>query len=160
MIATLTVLLLAATKWMLAVFLELSGGNRFWASALTLWSGGMAGVLFYTFLGRWTFRLLRSWSRPNTPVPDRPEKVHFNRVKRLIVRVRQRHGLLGIAVLTPVFLTVPIGTVAANIIEPRKSTVLVYMALAFAVWTLLFCQLDHWLQFNIGEWYKEILHKP
>jgi hypothetical protein len=157
-LAHLTVLLLAATKWMLAAFLELSGDNRVWASALRLWLGGMGGVVLYTFLGRWLFGL---WQRvnqaPAVGASGETRKVRFSRLKRFIIRVRQAHGLAGIAVLTPIVLTVPIGTVAANLLEPRRGRVLVYMSLAFGFWTLFLCLLDFGFQWNLGPWFKSVL---
>lgn len=152
---------------MMAVFVELAGANRFWASAFRLWGGGMMGVLFYTYFGRWTFSMWRRYGFPYRSERKQIErsgqsgKVRFNRMKRLIVRVRQRHGLLGIAALTPIFLTVPIGTFAANLIEPKKSRVLLFMAIAFALWTAVFCLLDNGFDWNLGHVFRSALHnKP
>lgn len=133
----LPILLLAASKWMMAVFLVLAGQRfGFWTALALLWGGGMAGVLLYTYLGEFVFR----WWRRAFPVPE--GKVRVTRLKRFIVRVRRRHGLAGIAAVTPILLTVPIGTVAAHILEPDRRKVLVAMALSFGLWALAFAALD------------------
>jgi hypothetical protein len=133
MIVSFTILLLAATKWMMAAMLVIALDMNFFWSLLLLWGGGMTGVLIYTYLGAMLFSIWRS----AFPVPDRRHRI--NRFKRFIVMVRQRHGLMGIAFLTPIVLTVPGGTIAAAIIEPRRPRMLLYLAIAFAFWALVMC---------------------
>ncbi len=138
-----SIFLFTATKWLIGVFLILGGDRGFWMSMALCVGGGMSGVLVYTYLGRLFYTL---W-RKIRPSPN--GKIHFTRLKRIIVRVRKKHGLAGIAFLTPILLTVPIGTFAANIIEPRKKYVIIYMFISFLIWSALLCGMEVWQKLEI-----------
>jgi len=145
---SLTVLFFLATKWLLGVLFILGSDLGFWPSVFWCAGGGMLGVVFYTYLGQLFYRVWRRFR----PVAD--GRVRFTRLKRVIVWVRRRHGLTGIAVLTPILLTVPIGTFAANLLEPNKTLVLGYMAAAFLFWSLGLAGLDAWLQLDLLAWLR------
>ena len=137
MIFSFSILLLAATKWMMAAMLVIAVDIGFLWSLMLLWGGGMAGVLAYTYLGAMLFSIWRS----AFPGPVRQNRI--NRFKRFIVIVRQRHGLLGIAFLTPIVLTVPGGTLIASIVEPRRPRMLLYLALSFAFWSVVISSISY-----------------
>jgi len=145
---SVTILFFLATKWLIGVVLVLPGDRGFWTSVTWCAGGGMLGVVLYTYLGQLFYRIWRRFH----PLPK--GRVRFTRLKRIIVLVRQRQGLAGIALLTPVLLTVPVGTFAANIIEPDKRLVLSYMAIAFFLWSVGLVGLDSWLNLDLFEWLR------
>jgi hypothetical protein len=144
----LSIVFFISTKWLIGVVLILSGDRSFWESMAWCIGGGMTAVWVYTYLG---YLGLFVW---RTFYPVQENKLRMTRIKRIIVKIRQRHGLAGIALLTPVLLTVPIGTFAANIIEPSKKIVMAYMLIAFTMWSSVFCGLEAWLQLDVLEWLK------
>lgn len=144
----LSIFLFTTTKWLIGVVFVLGGNRGFWESMAWCVGGGMTGVLLYTYLGYLLFRL---WRRLH-PVSE--GFVRFNKLKRTIVRVRRSRGLAGIALLTPVLLTVPVGTAAANLVEPRKLRVIGYMFCSFLLWSALLCGLESWVQLDIFEWLR------
>jgi hypothetical protein len=113
----------------------------------------MLGVVVYTYLGKLFYRVWRKFN----PAPD--DKVRFTRLKRIVVIVRRRQGLVGIALLTPVLLTVPVGTFAANIIEPDKRLVLGYMAASFFLWSVGLVALDTWLNLDLLDSLRSLFGK-
>lgn len=128
--------LVLATKWFAGCALVVGMDLNFYQSVLIAWSGGMIGVAIYTYLGHWTGGLWRG-ERYQSRL-----KTRISRLRRIVVLIRQRQGLLGIAFFTPILLTVPIGTFSAMVIETRKSRVMLYMGVAFAFWSVTFCALD------------------
>jgi hypothetical protein len=130
------IFLVLVTKWFAGCALVVGMDLNFWQSVLIAWSGGMTGVAIYTYLGHWMGGL---WRRQDS---RSRLKTRISRLRRIVVLIRQRQGLLGIAIFTPVLLTVPIGTFSALVIEPRKSRVMLYMGIAFAFWSVTFCALD------------------
>ena len=61
----------------------------------------------------------------------------FSRFSRTLVKIRQSYGLPGIAVLTPVFLTVPVGAFMAASLTSNKKQIALQMGMAFLGWSLL-----------------------
>ena len=150
---SITILFFLATKWLIGVVLVLPGDRGLWTSVLWCSGGGMLGVVVYTYLGKLFYSVWRKFK----PAPD--DKVRFTRLKRIVVIVRRRHGLLGIALLTPILLTVPVGTFAANIIEPDKRLVLGYMAASFFLWSVGLVALDTWLNLDLLDSLRSLFGK-
>jgi hypothetical protein len=115
----------------------LAGLGMIWANDFTFFQsvliaigGGMLGVLIFSY----GFDLNRKiWSYY---YPNNSKIVKFSKRKRLLVNLRKRIGLIGISLLTPIFLTVPVGTVLANTIEKNRMRVFYYMLLSFSIWSL------------------------
>lgn len=152
----LVIVLLCATKWLMGLVAVLIVEPGLWTAVGLSFGGGMLGVLFYSYLGHIAYRIWRLWH----PAPKKGIRV--TRMKRLIVTLRRRHGLAGIAALTPVLLTVPIGTFSALLIEPRRARVFLYMAMSFGFWSVTLCILDHTFDHRIVESVKSLFqpHRP
>lgn len=130
-------------------------------------TGGMLGVVVFTYLSGPIFRLehlivlyfrkireKRSekkspFSHPLADVNEQPE-IHyeyvdrytrkrniFNKRNRRIVLIWKRFGLAGIAIITPVLLSIPIGTIIANSLAKNKKKILIYMLASVIFWSVL-----------------------
>jgi len=79
-----------------------------------LWTnvGGIAGIYFFAFLSG---KVIAWWNltfrRPRLSSTEKEEQTKkiFTRRKRRIVRIKQRYGLIGIVVSTPILLSIPVG---------------------------------------------------
>ncbi|CAN5394683.1 hypothetical protein BH11BAC2_BH11BAC2_23420 [soil metagenome] len=125
--------------------------------------GGMLGVFTFTYFSKPIFngwhKLIHSiknlFKKPekfSPPVVDvdpgvevhyeyiekksGPEKRVFSSNSRKIVKVWKTYGLMGIAFLTPVILSIPIGTVIANSFEGNRKKIFVYMFFSILLWSL------------------------
>src|SRR5687767_12183198 len=90
-------------------------------------AGGMAGVIMISFFSQW---LLAGWSwfkenkhrlfnlSSTQLIPltrsKKAKKMVFSRRNRKIVKYWNKFGLMGIALVTPVFISIPIGTFIAT----------------------------------------------
>lgn len=129
--------------------------------------GGMLGVFVFTFFSDkihqlWTIlkikfkKTFKNDSNYSEPVADidapvkikyeyvdhnqEPKKVFTKRNRRLVTIFR-KYGLFGIAILTPVLLSIPIGTVVANSFEPKKRKIFLYMFISILFWSTLMVSL-------------------
>ena len=66
-----------------------------------------------------------------------PRKI-FSKRSRKIVRIWRKYGLMGVAFLTPVLFSIPIGTIIANSFETNKQKIFVYMFLSIVFWSVTF----------------------
>ncbi len=79
-----------------------------------LWTnvGGIAGIYFFAFLSD---KLIAWWQhsfikkRLAGKRPGKEKKV-FTKKNRRIIKIKQRYGLIGIALTTPFLLSIPVGT--------------------------------------------------
>jgi len=129
--------------------------------------GGMLGVVVFTFFSdkihqgwlmiklkfKRTFNNNSNYSEPvadiDTPVKikytyvdghQQPKKV-FTKRNRRIVTIFRKYGLFGIAFLTPVILSIPIGTIIANSLEPKKRKIFLFMFISILFWSTLMVSL-------------------
>ena len=79
-----------------------------------LWTnvGGIAGIYFFAFLSgkfiAWWKRTFKR-SRRDSAKKEEHKKRIFTKKNRRIVRIKQQYGLIGIAVTTPLLLSIPVG---------------------------------------------------
>lgn len=79
-----------------------------------LWTnaGGMLGIYFFAYLSD---KLILWWHRTfgekiKSRKPLKKSKKIFTKKNRRIIRIKQRYGLMGIALITPLLLSIPVGT--------------------------------------------------
>ncbi|NBQ48390.1 MAG: hypothetical protein EBU33_08055, partial [Sphingobacteriia bacterium] len=64
----------------------------------------------------------------------------FSSFNRRIIRVRQKFGLAGIAFITPILLSTPLGAFIAERFYRDKKKIILYLSLATIFWALaLYC---------------------
>ena len=68
-----------------------------------------------------------------------------------MVWIRSRFGLTSIALLTPLFLQVPIGALIAVNITKNYKKVTLYMLCSFTAYSLVFCGLYYSFHVNIHD---------
>jgi hypothetical protein len=106
--------------------------------------GGMLGVLVYLYL--WTL-ILKIYYRF---FPKKPKPIKFKLLTRKLVLFIRRYEVWGIAFLTPLLLTPPLGTILAASIEPNKWRIKLIMLLSFSFWTIIILALKYLFQIEIG----------
>ena len=75
-----------------------------------------------------------------------PPKKIFSRRSRRMVRIWKRYGLVGLAALTPVLFSIPIGTFFMIRLEKNRNKIVLYMFVSITCWSLIittFFQLAH-----------------
>lgn len=115
-------------------------------------AGGFLGVLFFSFI--WDF-LISMWFKVyhnmvNHHIGEKfvpqflkkrysRKKQVFTRKNKRYVKVKQKFGIIGIAVLTPVLFSIPIGTFLAIRFYKRKMSTMVYLFGSVCFWSLIIC---------------------
>ncbi len=127
--------------------------------------GGMIGVIIFMHLSDWLIsiwekvrqlifkRKRRRNEMFSAPVADTPEflEIHYQYVEsmvpptkkiftkrtRKIVRIWKRYGLMGLAALTPVIFSIPLGTFFMTRLEKNKKKIILYMFISITCWSLI-----------------------
>ncbi len=107
-----------------------------------LWTniGGILGIYFFAFLSDkvivwWnnTFRKKRMQTRVR-----RKEKKIFTKKNRRIIRIKQRYGLLGIALATPFLLSIPVGTFLVVRYYHSSRVKFSYLIVSNILWSVIY----------------------
>ena len=134
----ITVFLLGTVKFVFgAVPLALSFGFSFFEAVVVTTLGGFTGVLAFVALSDIILRKLkeRRLKKKHDQDPT-PKKKMFSKKNRLIVHVKHRFGLLGIAVLTPLLFSIPVGCFLAIRYFKDKQRIIIYMFASILFWSV------------------------
>ncbi|REJ85213.1 MAG: hypothetical protein DWQ44_03880 [Bacteroidetes bacterium] len=125
--------------------------------------GGMIGVVFFMHLSEWLMDLWdafrhKFFHRKNKkqlfspPVADVegdieihyeyvehaiPKRKRFTPRTRKLVRIWKKYGLIGLAALTPILISIPIGTFFMTKLEKNKKKIILYMFISVTSWSLI-----------------------
>jgi hypothetical protein len=162
----LAVILLSSVKFVAAPpFAYLNKAYTFTTLEIILYCviGGMLGVIAFTYFSEslfsfWRFIKKKLTKKKYSQVPfsepivdidnpptikyeyieqNSPPKKIFSKRNRRIVLIWKKYGLVGIAFLTPVILSIPIGTLIANSLVPDKKKNMVYMFFSVLFWATI-----------------------
>ena len=98
-------------------------------------SGGIGGTIVYTSLSA---ALIRWWENfKHSRNLFKKNKV-FTKANRRIIRIKNRFGLTGIAILTPVLLSIPLGAFLAERFYKKKLKVISAISLWVVIWSVVF----------------------
>ena len=99
-------------------------------------AGGVFSTIIFTYLSdviiKWWDKLKDKWVTKKGP------KKHFTKANRRIIRIKHRFGLIGIAALTPVLLSIPLGAFLAERFYKDKKKVILYTAISLLVWANIY----------------------
>ncbi|MBP9186240.1 MAG: small multi-drug export protein [Bacteroidia bacterium] len=128
----ITVILTSAFKYIVGVTSAIGLKLNFIETMLCSVLGGMLGVIVYLYL--WNgiiFLFHKIW--PPKPKQHKPVGKHRRKILKFIIK----YEIVGIAILTPILLSVPVGTILAATFEPNKWKIKLYMFISFVAWSLI-----------------------
>ena len=104
-------------------------GFSYFEIALYCAIGGIIGSIAFMFFQQ---GIELTWRRI---FPKKAKQKTFTWRNKLVVRVKQRFGLVGIAFITPPLLSIPVGTFIASSIWKNKTQVLVALVASVIFWS-------------------------
>lgn len=152
----LIVFVLSSVKFLLAPPLSFGMGLGYLETLATTSAGGIMGVFLFFYLSRALIRLYDKFARPYVHVsihwiaeklnaghlaekyfPLYRKKKVFTFTNRLIIKIRNKYGFIGIVILTPVLLSIPLGAFLAARFYPRRQFVVLYLSASVILWSLI-----------------------
>ncbi|OFX19244.1 MAG: hypothetical protein A2033_05210 [Bacteroidetes bacterium GWA2_31_9] len=109
---------------------------------ITTTLGGFVGVLLFVFLTDYIvliWNYLASITKINT-IPlvvnnsNQPKKI-ITRRNKMIVKIKNKYGLIGLAILTPVLLSIPVGTFLCIRYYPNYKKTILLLFLSIVLWS-------------------------
>lgn len=108
-----------------------------------LWTnvGGIVGIYFFAFLSEkliaWWNRNFRR-SRLSSDEETEHKKRVFTKRNRRIVTIKQRYGLIGIAVSTPFLLSIPVGVFLVVRYYRSSRSKFLYLIASNVFWSIIY----------------------
>jgi multidrug efflux pump subunit AcrB len=121
-----------------AVPLALAFGFSFWKTIAVTCSGGFVGVTLFVNLGEYLVRKARERRERKRAEGKLKPKRAFTRTNKIIVRVKRNFGLPGIALLTPLLLSIPLGSIIAMRYFRHKDKYILFWSFSIASWRFIF----------------------
>jgi len=148
------VFLLASVKYVITFPFALLIGLNFTQTLIAVTLGGIAGFYFFYHMSGHAIKRVhhvKTFFRKHTPHSIRlrfrqmvlwrkhmtGERV-FSKKNRMIARLRAKFGLVGIVILSPVILSIPIGAFLLNKYYPKQKMAKPYMVLSIFNLTSVF----------------------
>ena len=128
----LVVLLWSSFKFVFGFITALLSGFSFVETLVYNVVGGMLGVIFYLYVWDFVVRLKRKYY-PAKPIVG----IKISKRRRFFVKLIKKYELVGVVILTPTILTVPIGVIIAATFEHNKWKIKRMMFFSFLGWNLL-----------------------
>jgi hypothetical protein len=135
----ISIFLLSSTKFLLGVGAVLLTDYSFGKAFSVIAIGGIAGVIFYLFL----FNLIVKFTQKRGP------KIKFSKWRRFMIHLKQKGGLLGIAALTPIILSIPLGIALSISLQAKKRNILLTHCISIVFWSVTLLGVKHYLGYDL-----------
>ena len=132
----LVLALTASVKYLYTPPIILGLGYSFWETLFIMLAGGLAGILAWYFAGGLLMQGLSWIGGKIWPKSNKPKK-KFSRKNKFIVRTKARWGLIGLAVITPCIISIPIGTLLAVRYFRNDWRTLPYLLISTVAWAVV-----------------------
>ncbi|MCB0795099.1 MAG: hypothetical protein KDB88_10210 [Flavobacteriales bacterium] len=144
----LSIVAAAMVKFAVSPIWSYQLGYSLWETVAFTSLGGVVGVLFFYRISGWLMRKARIRRLRRALAAEAAGKLparSFTRGNRLIVKVKRGHGLHGLAAITPVLISIPIGAILAakyfyhdrRTIPVLISSVLIWSVVLSSFWTVV-----------------------
>lgn len=107
------------------------------------------GAIIGAFVLPFIFRLISTFYY--SVFPKRDKEIRINKLIRIMVKLIKKYELYGIAFLTPLLLSVPVGVVLALALDEDKWRIKRYMFFSFLGWTLLIYAISALMHVKVDE---------
>lgn len=138
---------LSTVKLLFAPGTAIASGLSLPAAMVTTSSGGCSGVVFFYYFGHWFSEKFSTVLRRHAggkSLKNRATKpiTVFNRRNRLLIKIKSRTGMIGLAILTPTIISVPVGSVLAARYFYESKWMLPLLLLSTIIWSILLTYLS------------------
>lgn len=139
----------SAFKYIFGFITALGVGFNFVEVLITNVGGGMLGVIIYLYLWDLIVKVYRRFFPKK-----KKDGIKISKTKRWVVKVILKYEMYGLAFLTPLLLSVPVGTLLAAALEEDKWRIKRFMFFSFLGWTLALYGLKMLFGIHVDEWFN------
>jgi hypothetical protein len=108
---------------------------------------GVFGVSVFIFLSDFLFKLWDQFAYRYLPKKDPSKKKIFTKRNRRYVKLVKTYGLMGISLLTPTIISIPVGTILARRFFENRWQVYAYLCGSVVLWSIALSAILHFPSF-------------
>jgi hypothetical protein len=112
-------------------------------------AGGILGNIVFTYMSAAILKAIHNYRVMKGKVH---RKKIFNRVNRTIIKVKRKFGLTGIAFVTPMFMSTPLGAFIAEKFFKDKKKIILYFTISDLFWFFVLYTLFTLFNEQINDW--------
>ena len=128
----ISVFLMSGIKFFAAPLLAKTFGFTYLETILVTTLGGVLGVFLFFNLGS---RIVNFF--PNYFKPLNTKRKIFTKKNKFYVKLIRNYGLFGIAIFSPILISIPVGSfLAARFFEDQKTKALAILCAAVLIWSV------------------------
>jgi hypothetical protein len=124
-------------------------GPDFLTVMLVSCGGGIVGNIVFTNLSAAILKAIHNFRVKRGVIH---KKKVFTKFNRRVMTVKQKFGLAGIAFITPVFLSTPVGAFLAEKFFKDKKKIIVYLSVATVLWGFILYFILKFFHGGLKEW--------
>ena len=129
---------MSSFKLMMGIpFALLVYGYSFHETVMMTSFGGILGVVVFTYFSEWIINMWNRFVKRTSTNRHGKKKQIFTRRNRLIVKVKSKFGIMGIAFISPSFITIPVGTFILVRYFRNKKKIIAYESASVVFWSVL-----------------------
>lgn len=112
-------------------------------------AGGITGNIVFTNLSAALIRWRHNYRLKKGKIHKKRIFTTFN---RRIIRIKQRFGLTGLALLTPLLLSTPLGAFLAERFFRDKKKIIIYLSISVIIWSIVLYFVILWFHDSLKGW--------
>jgi len=144
----LSVVALSSLKVLPGLALSLVYQMNVFEIFITLSVGGILGVFIFTFLGEQIRNGIKK--RRQRKQKDNPKPLKIRKARK-ILRIWNKWGLVGVAILTPPMISPPFGAIISVAFRAKRSQIILYLCISVVAWAALFAILGEQILDLLGK---------
>lgn len=138
----LSVISLSSVKFLFAAPTSIALGFNFIETVILCIIGGSLGVLVFTFSSQYVYKIIDFTTKPFRSKKKISKKKNGN---QLAEKIAKKYGLVGLSIVTPSIISIPIGTLLAIKLFPDKKKVISFLIFSVIIWALILASAGDYL---------------
>ena len=106
----------------------------FITSLIVLIGGGSLGTIVFYYFGSWINKMFDKLFKRK----KKKEKKTFTKKNRMVIKIKKKYGLYGLALLTPVVLSIPVGCILASRFYGKDRRTVPFLLASVVLWSVAF----------------------
>ncbi len=133
----ISIVVTAATKFLFSAPLSLGLGYSVVETILIITLGGWFGVVLFYYFGGWVTDQIIRLVKKLVKNKKEKEKKTFTRRNRMIAKIKGTYGLIGISIITPCMVSIPIGCIIASRYFRNDRKTVPFLMLSVFLWACI-----------------------
>lgn len=141
----LSIVSLSSVKFLIAIPIAITQFT-FIETVIISTAGGILGVLIFSFFSDHIYKLIDSISKlVGLKKKEGQKKKKEGFQKKISEKIMKKYGIIGIVILTPPILSIPIGTLLAIKLCSDKRKTIFFLIISVIAWSLLLSSIGNYL---------------